>query len=193
MIILIMLRCLHTHTMKFLDSEIQRLSTQSTLFRILNIPRDCWLGTWLVLLPTTDCSVLSWFWIVFPRTKTTRSDKSRAGIPSNLHPASKEMISHSVELWETEVCFLYVQLIGTNVWLPKNAQCSSRSGFRIFKISRKVRVLKQSQSALLSSISHMTILFVFTCMMNIWDQSIQAFVSSFGPFCNQSFKFVHWP
>ena len=29
------------------------------------------------------------------------------------------MISDSVELCETEVCFLNIQLIGTNVWLPK--------------------------------------------------------------------------
>ena len=29
----------------------------------------------------------------------------------------------------------------------ENAQCSSRSGFQIFKISREIRVLKQSQSA----------------------------------------------
>ena len=33
----------------------------------------------------------------------------------NLNPASKEMISDSVELCETEVCFLHIQLIGTNV------------------------------------------------------------------------------
>ena len=29
------------------------------------------------------------------------------------------MISDSVELCETEVCFLHIRLIGTNVWLPK--------------------------------------------------------------------------
>ena len=34
---------------------------------------------------------------------------------SNLNPASKEMISDSLELCETEVCFLHIQLIGTNV------------------------------------------------------------------------------
>ena len=39
--------------------------------------------------------------------------------PSNLNPASEEMISYSVELCETEVRFLHIQLIGTNVWLPK--------------------------------------------------------------------------
>ena len=41
-----------------------------------------------------------------------------AGIPFNLNPASKEMIFASVQLCETEVCFLHSQLIGTNVWLP---------------------------------------------------------------------------
>ena len=34
-------------------------------------------------------------------------------------PATREIISASVGLCETEVCFLHIQLIGTNVWLPK--------------------------------------------------------------------------
>ena len=34
-------------------------------------------------------------------------------------PASREMISASVELCETEVCFLHIQLIDTKVRLPK--------------------------------------------------------------------------
>ena len=79
---------------------------------------------------------------------------------------------------ETEVCFLHIQLIGTNVWLSKNAKCSSWCWLRVFKVSCEVRVLKQSQSALFSSITHMTILSVFTCVMNIWNQSIQAFVTA---------------
>ena len=63
----------------------------------------------------------SWLlWYVFPwRTLRIRSHKASAGLPSNLNPVSKEMISGSVELCETEVCFLHIQLIGTNVWLPK--------------------------------------------------------------------------
>ena len=45
-----------------------------------------------------------------------RSDPiDQEGIPPNLNPASKEMISDSVELCETAVCFLHIQLIGTNV------------------------------------------------------------------------------
>ena len=37
-----------------------------------------------------------------------------------------------------------IQLFGTNVWLPKTHNVHARSGFWIFKISRKIRVLKQS-------------------------------------------------
>ena len=65
----------------------------------------------------SPCS--TWFWFVFRKPETIRSHKSRTGIQSNLNPASKEMISDSVELCETEFCILHIQLIGTNVWLPK--------------------------------------------------------------------------
>ena len=34
-------------------------------------------------------------------------------------PAPREMTSTSAELCETEVCFSHIQLIGTNVRLPK--------------------------------------------------------------------------
>ena len=63
----------------------------------------------------------SWLlWYVFPwGTSTIRSHNSRAGKPSNLSPVSREIISDSVELCETEVGFLHIQLIGTHVWLPK--------------------------------------------------------------------------
>ena len=88
--------------------------TQSILFKTLIIPRDFW-----SLSLTTGHPGLSGVWIVFPRTETIRSHNSRAGNTSNLSPASKEMISDSFELCETEVCFLHIQLTGTNVWLPK--------------------------------------------------------------------------
>ena len=39
----------------------------------------------------------------------------KCGYTSILNPASKEMISDSVELQDTDVCFLHIQLIGTNV------------------------------------------------------------------------------
>ena len=75
----------------------------------------------------------------------------------------------------------------------KNAQCSTRSRFWVLKISRKIGVLKQSQPALFRSVTHLTILFEFTCVMDVRYQSIQAFVTNFYPFCNRPRKFVHWP
>ena len=44
---------------------------------------------------------------------------STAGIPPMRRPASSEMTSASVELCETEICFLHIQLVGPNVRLPK--------------------------------------------------------------------------
>ena len=58
------------------------------------------------------------------KTKTIKSQKSRARIQSNLNPASKEMISDFIELCGTAKCFLHIQLIGTNVWLPKTKNIS---------------------------------------------------------------------
>ena len=53
--------------------------------------------------------------IVIPNSSSAlRSDYSIAGFPSILNPASEEMISDSVEVCETELCFLHIQLIGTN-------------------------------------------------------------------------------
>ena len=52
-------------------------------------------------------------------TSITTSHKSRARKPSIRSPASDEMISDSVELWATDVCFLHIQQMGTSVRLPK--------------------------------------------------------------------------
>ena len=89
---------------------------KSILFKSLIIPWDCF-RFWIVWgVERTS----RWFghkspralllWFVFPRTATIRSHKSSAGIPSNLNTASKEMISDSVELCETEVYFLHIEL-----------------------------------------------------------------------------------
>ena len=56
---------------------------------------------------------------VFPSTWMTKSHESSAGTPSIRKPSSNDMISDSVELRDTDVCFLHIQLIGTNVRLPK--------------------------------------------------------------------------
>ena len=94
-------------------------------------------------------SLRSWLlWYVFPwRTATIRSHKSSAGFPSNLNPASEEMISDSVELCETEVCFKHIQLIGTNVWLPQKHNVPPDVGFESSRSPAK------SESALFGSVS----------------------------------------
>ena len=49
----------------------------------------------------------------------TMSHKLSAGIPSDHTPASNEIISASVALCATAVCFLQIKLVGTDVWVPK--------------------------------------------------------------------------
>ena len=88
--------------------------TQSILFSTLMFPWDLWLLSMITGRPG-----LSVVWVMFPKTETLRSHNSRANSPSMRNPASKEMISDSVELCETAVCFLHIQLIGTNVCFPK--------------------------------------------------------------------------
>ena len=57
------------------------------------------------------------FW-VGANTSNTRSQKIKAGKPSSLAPASKDMTSASVVECETAPCFLQNQLIGTKVLGP---------------------------------------------------------------------------
>ena len=91
-----------------------------------------------LFFPFTGCTAQSETWETFPRTETIRSHSSRTINPSYLSPVSKEIISDSVELWETDVCFLHIHLIGTNVWLPKVHNAPPEVDFESFKISRKV-------------------------------------------------------
>ena len=71
--------------------------------------RDEFPRTWSLVL-------LNWFGEEC-NTSISKSQRSRAGIPSIIC-IEREIISASVELCATEVCFLHIQLIGTNVWLP---------------------------------------------------------------------------
>ena len=118
----------------------------------------------------------------FPRTETIRSHSSRAGKTiQSQSSVQRDDFRFCLTVRNSSLFLAYPTYWNKRTTSP-NAQCSSRSGFWIFKISCEVRVLKQSQSALFGTISHMTMLFVFTSMMNIWNQSIQAFETSLGPF-----------
>ena len=72
----------------------------------------------------------------------TKSQRLRARIPSMRKHASREIISAPVELCETEVCFLHIQLIGTNVWLPKMHRIPPDVVFESSKVSCKIRSLE---------------------------------------------------
>ena len=98
-----------------------------------------------------------------------------------------------MELWDTDVCFLHIQLIGTNV--------------RLSKIHRNPARLIQSLQIRPQSLRFGTIpvdnavprdppwqkLSVIMCVMNVRNQTSQAFVTSSCPFCNCSSKFVYGP
>ena len=59
-------------------------------------------------------ALLSCFWEEW-NTSTPKFQRSRAGIPSMRKPASREIVSASVEQCDTEVSFVHIQLIGTNM------------------------------------------------------------------------------
>ena len=96
-------------------------------------------------------------------------------------PASKEVTSGSVELCETEVCVLHIQLMGTNVRVPKihrilpDVDCGST------RSPGKCECLEQSQSTVLYCVA---ILFVVTRIMNVGCQTSQALVTGSFPFCD---------
>ena len=91
---------------------VQIIDHSLRLFSFLNCVR-CWTNFTFVHKRVSP------FFMTLIRVSTIRFHTSNAGLPSNLNLASKEMISDSVELCETEVSFLHIQLVGTNVWLPK--------------------------------------------------------------------------
>ena len=63
--------------------------------------------------------LMTWRLCVVCNTSITTSNKSRASGSSIRNPASNETISDFVELWDTDVCFLHIQLMEKNVRLPK--------------------------------------------------------------------------
>ena len=174
-----LLRCPQTHTTKLLDAKTGRLREHNQYYSA----RWSSLEIFWLLSMITGRTILSVVWVMFPKTETIKSHNSRAGSPSNLNPASKEMISDSVELCETEVCFLHIQLIGTNVWLPKMHNVPPEVDFESSRSSAKSESWNSPSLHLFCSVTHITILFVFTCAMIVRNQSIQAFVTCFGPFC----------
>ena len=122
----------------------------------------------------------------------TKSQKVTEGIPSMRKPASRNDFSCCRTVWNWSL-FLAHPTSWHKRMTSENTQDPSWCWFWVFKVFCKIRVLKQPKSALLCCVSHTTILSVFTCVMNIRHQSIQAFVTRFRPFCQSTCKLVHKP
>ena len=74
---------------------------------------------------------------VIPNTSMTKSYRSSASKPSTRKPASNDMISDSVQLCDTDVCFLHIQPIGTYVPLPKMHQTPTDVDFESSRSTAK--------------------------------------------------------
>ena len=59
------------------------------------------------------CCVLTRFWVHYINKQIPEMERGNV-----VQPAYREIISDSVELCDTHVCFLHIQLIRTNVWIP---------------------------------------------------------------------------
>ena len=77
-------------------------------------------GVWssATRFPVTPLDLLIWF-DGESYTIIIKCQRSRVSIPSMRKPVSRETTSASVELYESNVWFLQMQLKDTNVWLPK--------------------------------------------------------------------------
>ena len=117
------------------------------------------------------------------------SKRSRPGIPSMRKPASREINSASVELCETEVCFLHIQLMGTNV--PK---CTE---FQLM-LTLSIQSLLQNQSLEIIQICIVVLCFLHDngACIHMCDEcrksTVQTFITCFGPFRDRTSKFVKY-
>ena len=118
--------------------------------------RDEFHGTWSLVL-------LSWFGEEW-NTSISKSQRSRAGIPTMRKPASREVISASVGLCDTDVLFLAHPTYWHERVTSEYALESTWCWFWVFQVSGKIRVLKQSYSALSCCISpHDTVVWIHMC------------------------------
>ena len=132
----------------------------------------------------------------FCRTHTsiTTSHKPRASNPSIRSWASNEIISDPVELWDTDVCFLHIQLTGTNAPLPKKIhKTAPEVDFESSRSPTKSECWNNPCLqcwAALPTWQHCRNSFVWWI---VWNQSCQSSVACLSPFCHRSCKFVDRP
>ena len=131
----------------------------------------------------SDCT-----WSILPcwlRVRAHRQSipiKNTAGKPSIRSPASREIISASMMLCETAVCFSQVNESGTYVSLPNLHKTPPDVDFRILQISRNRRVLEQTPLATVNLITSMTELLIVHRDVIMTNQPCQSLVASSVPF-----------
>ena len=96
-------------------------------------------------------------------TSITMSQRSKASNPSIRSSSSKELMSDSVELWETDVCFLPIQLHGKYVPLPQIHKTLPEVDFESSRSPAKSESWNKASSTKLCRVSHITVLPVFLC------------------------------
>ena len=112
------------------ESTFDNCSTSRFLFSV---------GEWFPAVQSLPCLAVLF---VERNTSITMSQRSRASSPSIRSPASNETIFDSVELWDTDVCFLHIQLMGTNARLPNIHKTPPEVDLRILTVAHKVWVLR---------------------------------------------------
>ena len=131
---------------------------------------------------------LSWFWEEW-NTSMTKFQRSKAGNPScvNLHREKLFQLCRTVWNWSL---FLAHPTYWHKRVTSENAQNSPWCWFWVFQISGKIGILNQICSALLCCVSYTTTQPVFTCVVNVRDQTRQPFVTGFCPLRDRMSKFV---
>ena len=114
-------------------------------------------------------------------TSGTNSQRSSAGIPSVRKHASKEISSDSVELCETEVCFLHIGNMGTNVRQPSAQRILPEIDFESSWLPAKSESWKNPFRQCCAVFPQMATLPLITRVMNVRNQTNQACVTSSGP------------
>ena len=107
-------------------------------------------------------------------------------------PASNEMISDSVELWDTDVCFLHIQINnGKDVRLPEIHKLSlSEVDSESSRSPAKSESWNKPQSTMLIRATNNDNIAGSRFCDNVWNPSCQSSVASLSPFWYCYCKFV---
>ena len=129
----------------------------------------------------------------FPRTATIRSHKSGAGIPSNLNPASKEMISESWTVWNWGLLLTH-PTYWNKCMTSKNAQCSTRRRFLSPQDLLQNRSLERVPAYIVfQHYPHNNTVCIHMCDECKISIDSGVLPQDLGSFCDWSCKLIHWP